>query len=210
MIVAAVFMRTFGMPRNPRYTLPNQPHHVIQRGNNRATLFKTEDDFLFFFESLRLATGRFDCQIHAYVFMTNHIHLLLTPLNEKAMGLAMGSLGLRYAYYFNRKHARTGHVFEGRYRSKVILSERYLLTCYRYIEENPVRAGLAHDPSEYRWSSYGTNALGMENPLLIRHDCFDALGPTPEFRRSAYRALFRKPIDLDAIASIRFGTSSVS
>jgi putative transposase len=193
------------MPRSPRYTIPGQPHHVIQRGNNRSPIFQAQEDFLFFLESLRSATLRHDCQIHAYVFMTNHVHLLMTPRGATSMGMAMRSVGLRYAYYFNRKHARTGSLFEGRYRSTVIDGERYLFSCYRYIEENPVRAGLTNEPSRYRWSSYHTNALGLENPLLVPHDRLIALGPTPEVRQAAYRALFQKAIDPDAVAYIRFG-----
>src|SRR5688572_22895714 len=108
------------MPRAPRHSLPGQPHHVIQRGNNRMRIFGGDEDFRFFLESLRSATVRFDCRVHAYVLMTNHVHVLLTPVNVSAIGMAMRSLGTRYARYFNRKHGRTGTLFESRYRSTVI------------------------------------------------------------------------------------------
>ena len=196
------------MPRAPRYSLADQPHHVIQRGNNRTMMFKTEDDFRFYYESLRSATTRFDCQVHAYVFMTNHVHLLMTPVDAHGIGRAMRSLGQRYVGYFNRRHGRTGTLFEGRYRSTVIDSETYLFTCYRYIEENPVRAGLTIEPSIYRWSSNRANALGEEDSVLTPHEKFVALGTSAQERQSAYRALFRREIGQEALASIRFATST--
>jgi putative transposase len=171
-------------------------------------IFDGDEDFRFFIASLRSATVRFECRVHAYVLMTNHVHVLLTPVDVNAIGRAMRSLGTRYAKYFNRKHGRTGTLFEGRYRSTVIDSDRYLFTCYRYIEENPVRAGLAREPSTYRWSSYRANALGARDSLLSPHDLFVSLGSTAADRQSAYRALFRKDIDPDAIASIRHATNS--
>jgi putative transposase len=166
-------------------------------------MFRTEDDFAFFAESLRKATRRFDCRIHAYVFMTNHVHLLLTPVDATAIGRAMQALGARYVRQFNATHARTGTLFEGRYRSAVLNSDAHLFACFRYIEENPLRAGLAHHPSAYRWSSYQANALGVEDPLLTAHEQYLALGPTPETRRSAYRALFQREIAADTLMAIR-------
>lgn len=171
-------------------------------------MFKDDDDFRFFIESLRSATLRFDCQVHAYVLMTNHIHLLMTPIDDKAIGIAMRSLGRRHVGYFNRKHGRTGTLYESRYRATIVDTEKYLFTCYRYIEENPVRAGLVSEPSTYRWSSYRANALGAEDSLLTPHELFVALGSTPEDRQSAYRALFRSEIDAGALTSIRFATNS--
>jgi putative transposase len=196
------------MARTPRYSIPGQPHHVIQRGNNRMTIFTAEDDFHFFYDSLRTSSTRFACQIHAYVFMTNHVHLLLTPPDARAMGTMMLSLGRRYAGYFNRRYARTGTLFEGRYRASVIDSDSYLLSCYRYIEENPVRAGLARDPSAYRWSSYRANALGVANTVVTQHDRFLSLGRTSNERRSAYRALFRTEIESFTVRSLRFAINS--
>ena len=196
------------MPRAPRYTLAGQPHHVVQRGNNRGLMFRGDDDFRFFFATLRSAMLRYDCRVHAYVFMTNHVHLLMSPDSATAISMAMRSLGTRYVRYFNRKHARTGTLFEGRYRSAVVDSEKYLLSCYRYIEENPLRAGMARDLSTYRWSSYRANALGAEDSLLTPHELFVALGATLEDRRSAYRALFRSDIDPDAVMAIRYAANS--
>ena len=171
-------------------------------------MFKIEDDFRFFVEVLRSTTIRFDCPVHAYVFMTNHVHLLLTPVDDKALGRAMRVLGQRYVQYFNRKHARTGTLYEGRYRATVVDTDEYLFTCYRYIEENPVRAGLTREAAEYCWSSYRANALGAEDPLVTPHHRFAALAPTPEERQLAYRTLFRSEIAPDALMSIRFATNS--
>jgi putative transposase len=208
MVDARGIRGNYGMPRPPRYSLAGQPHHVIQRGNNRDLMFRADDDFRFFFATLRSATLRYNCQVHAYVFMTNHVHLLMSPVSATAMGMAMRSLGTRYVRYFNHKYARTGTLFEGRYRSSLVDTEKYLLTCYRYIEENPLRAGMARDLSTYRWSSYRANALGAEDSLVTPHDLFVALGATLEDRRSAYRALFRKDIDPDAFVAIRYAANS--
>jgi putative transposase len=171
-------------------------------------MFGNEDDFAFFTESLRAATRHYDCRIHAYAFLTNHVHLLLTPVDARAMGMAMRALGARYVRYFNLKYDRTGTLFEGRYRATVVDTDRYLFTCYRYIEENPLRAGLASELSAYRWSSYRGNALGAEDSLLTPHDQFVALGVTAEERQSAYRALFRSEIDSEAQTAIRLATIS--
>jgi putative transposase len=169
-------------------------------------IFKVEDDFRFYFECLRSATVRFDCQVHSYVFMTNHVHILMTPADGTAMALAMRSLGRRYACYFNRRYTRTGSLFEGRYKATVVDTEKYFFICHRYIEENPVRAGMTTEPSAYRWSSYRSNALGAEDSLLTPHQLFVSLGRTPDDCQSAYRALFRGVIDPDALMSIRFAT----
>jgi putative transposase len=195
------------MARPPRYSLAGQPHHVIQRGNNRATTFHAEEDFRFYYENLRSVALRCNCLIHAYVFMTNHVHLLLTPADAGAIGVTMRSLGIRYAMYFNRRYGRTGSLYESRYRSAVVDSTRYLFTCYRYIEENPVRAGMTNEPSAYGWSSYRANALGEENVLLTQHEQFIALGRNASERQLAYRALFRNRIDQDALTTIRYATN---
>jgi putative transposase len=196
------------MARPPRICLPGQPHHVIQRGNNRSTIFASDDDFRFYYESLRSATTRFNCLVHAYVFMTNHVHLLMSPLGADSLGLTMRSLGIRYAGYFNRCHARTGALFESRYRSHVIDSDMYLFACHRYIEENPRRGGFVNELPEYPWSSYRANALGAEDPVLTPHERFVALGRSSAERQAFYRALFRDEIRADALMAIRFGTRS--
>jgi putative transposase len=191
----------------PRYTVPGQPQHVIQRGNNRAAVFSDANDHLVFAEWLADACVRHDCDIHAYVFMTNHLHLVLTPWSESAIGKVMQSVGRRYVHYFNRKQRRTGALWEGRYRATLIDSEAYLLRCYRYVELNPVRAGLVADPALYPWSSYRCNALGHDDSLVTMHELYFALGPDTESRQSAYRALFASVLDEPTMAEIRAATN---
>jgi putative transposase len=195
------------MSRLPRYAAPGQPHHVIQRGNNRTALFTVSEDYQIFSEYLLAAMFRHECLIHAYVFMTNHVHLLITPAVAGGIGKLMGSVGRRYVRYFNGRHGRTGTLWEGRYRATLIDSERYLLTCYRYIELNPVRAGLASHPGEYRWSSHAANAFGTPDPLVSPHARYLELAGNPSARRAAYQALFLSAIDRATLDAIRSATN---
>ena len=137
--------------------------------------------------------------------MTNHVHFLMTPASVGGIGYVMQAVGRKYVRYFNRMHARTGGLWEGRYRAMRIESERYLLTCYRYIELNPVRAGLVTDPSQYRWSSYGANAIGILDPLVTTHERYQALGISRAGRMTAYRALFHEVLDERTLYGIRNG-----
>ena len=163
------------MARLARYNLPGQPQHVILRGNNRSIIFVAEADYHFFIECLQKAAEQHGCAIHAYVLMTNHVHLLLTPEREDSIGKALQSLGRRYVQYFNYTQKRTGTLWEGRYKATLIDSERYLLTCYRYIELNPVRANMVEHPREYRWSSYLSHAEGKLDKLIAEHALYVAL-----------------------------------
>ena len=128
------------MPRQQRYRLPGVPQHVIQRGNNRQATFFDEGDYVRYLEDLQEATERWDCDVHAYVLMTNHVHLLMTPNQEEGIAKVMQSVGRKYVRYINGVYRRSGTLWEGRYKSSIIQSDRYLLTCYRYIELNPLRA----------------------------------------------------------------------
>jgi len=195
------------MARHPRIVLPGQPQHVIQRGNNRDVIFASEDDYLFYLEKLGAACKRFDCELHAYVLMTNHVHLLMTPQSGDGIGKVMQSLGRSYVQYFNYQYKRTGTLWEGRYKSTLLDSESYLLTCSRYIELNPVRAGMVDHPGEYRWSSYGHNALGQGNGLITPHELYLRLGKSSEERCEGYRHLFDAHIDELALADIREATN---
>ena len=132
------------MPRLSRYFVSNQPLHVIQRGNNRQPIFARKTDFQFFLDLLHDAIDRHGLAVHAYALMSNHLHLLVTPERGDSVGKALQSIGRRYVQYFNRAQGRTGTLWEGRYKATLIDSERYLLTCYRYIELNPVRAGMVN------------------------------------------------------------------
>jgi len=194
------------VPRLPRYVLPGQPQHVIQRGNNRCPIFIADEDYGCFRYYLQRACVRHGCHIHAYVFMTNHIHLLLTPDSEGSISKMMQSLGRRYVQYFNTTYQRTGTLWEGRYKSTLIDSENYLFTCSRYIELNPVRANMVSHPGEYRWSSYHANALGTQDSLVQPHQRYLALDKDASIRQAAYRDLFRVHIDEKTLVEIRQAT----
>ena len=195
------------MARLPRYVFPGQPQHVIQRGNNRTPIFVLQSDYFFFRSWLTAACKRYRCSVHAYVLMTNHVHLLITPLSASGIGKVMQSVGRRYVRYFNDTHGRTGSLWEGRYRATLVDSNRYLLACYHYIELNPVRSGQVDHPREYPWSSYRANAFGRHDPLVSPHDVYLALGGQPEHRYVAYRALFADALDEPAITRIRESTN---
>ena len=195
------------MARLPRFSAPGQPQHVIQRGNNRANLFTSAHDFLEFKELLQLALKRTGCQIHAYVLMTNHVHLLMSQPRPGSIGRVMQSVGGRYVRFFNRRIGRTGTLWEGRYRATVINSDEYLFACCRYIEENPVRAGMVSEPGAYRWSSFGANALGEEDALVTPHERYLALGHSAQSRQLAYRDLFLETFKRSALGAIRDATN---
>lgn len=196
------------MARLPRFIIPEHPQHVIVRGNNRTPIFCTEEDYRFYHEKLKQACDKHQCDVHAYVLMTNHVHLLITPNTELGLGKTMQMLGRYYVQYFNHTYQRTGTLWEGRYKATLIDSELYLLTCYRYIELNPVRAeGMADHPSGYPWSSYRYNALGQEDALVTPHAEYINLGKTPEERQSAYRALFKARIADKTLTEIREATN---
>ena len=191
------------MPRQPRFFAADQPLHVIQRGNNRCKIFGNDDDYLVFHDWLVDACHHHECLVHAYVLMTNHVHLVMTPRHAHSVGNVMQYMGRRYVPYFNRKYGRTGTLWEGRYRSTLIDSEQYLFTCLRYVELNPVRAGLVPQPSHYRWSSYPANALGWSDPLVVAHERYVALGGNAAERQAAYSALIDRVLDPHTLTMIR-------
>lgn len=191
------------MPRKPRFILPGVPQHIVQRGNNREPCFLAEEDSRRYLDDLGLVSGKFNCQIHAYVLMTNHVHLLVTSLSDTGIGQMMQALGRRYVYYINHTYKRTGTLWEGRYKASLVDSEAYLLVCMRYIELNPVRARMVKHPGEYRWSSYGANAHGAPDSLITPHSLYQALNNTAERRQRAYRELFRYHMDNEELHAIR-------
>ena len=196
------------MARLPRYVVPGQPQHVIQRGNNRSALFIATEDYLYFRDCLVDACARHACEVHAYVFMTNHVHLVLTPHTATGMSKVMQSVGCRYARYFNVAYRRTGTLWEGRYRATIIETQPYLLQCYRYVELNPVRAGMVRHPTEYLWSSHRANALGVADPLASPHAAYRALAADDAGRQAVYRALFATAMDRSALDAIRDATNN--
>ncbi|MFQ5882099.1 MAG: transposase [Candidatus Methylomirabilales bacterium] len=174
------------MARSPRITIPALPHHIIQRGNNRQAIFLEDDDYRFYLECLRHAKGKCSCRIYAYVLMTNHVHVLVEPARERDLGRFMQSVGRRYVRDINQKYGRSGTLWEGRFKSAVVSRDEYLIVCSRYIELNPVRAGLVKHPGEYRWSSYRNRALGIADELLDEDPWYAGLGRSPMEKQKAY------------------------
>jgi len=195
------------MPRRARLSIPGIPWHIIQRGNNRSVCFHAEQDFQFYLHYLQEFSVKFGCAIHAYVLMTNHVHLLLTPQRPDSASLLMKHLGQRYVQYINRTYQRSGTLWEGRFRSCLTQTEDYVLACYRYIELNPVRAAMVNRPQDYRWSSYHSNALGKASSLIVPHEEYLLIDREQESRLEAYRTLFKAPLDEEIVGQIRNATN---
>lgn len=191
------------MPRKPRFFLPDVPVHMIVRGNSRNVVFAEEDDYAAYLDWLKEGAERYDCRIHAYTLMSNHVHLLCSASEPSHLSKLPQHVGRRYVPYFNHKYGRSGTLWEGRFKASSIDSERYLLTCYRYIELNPVRAGMVKKPDDYRWSSYRANALGAANPLLTPHALYRSLGNNREQQAKRYRESFKEVLDKELIDDIR-------
>ena len=191
------------MPRKPRMYLAGIPFHVIQRGNNRNDCFYAEKDYSIYLDCLRDACYRYRVAVHAYVLMTNHVHLLLTPENSDGISRVMQSLGRRFVQCVNIRYGRTGTLWEGRHKGSAVDSERYFLTCMRYIELNPVRAGIVGHPAGYRWSSYRANAMSGTDALITPHDVYLSMGCDPADRLAAYHRLFEQHIHNDDLERIR-------
>lgn len=193
------------MARQPRLVIAHQPHHLIQRGNNRQPIFIETADYQAYLTWLREGSKRFGVAIHAYVLMSNHVHLLASPQDADGLAKLMQWLGRAYVPWFNRKYSRTGGLWEGRFRTSVVDSEAYLLICSRYIELNPVRAGLAGQPQDYPWSSYAHH-IGLKiDPLITEHALFWALGNTPFEREAAYKSLFEQALSQADLAVVGQG-----
>jgi len=194
------------MARLPRIVVAKQPLHIIQCGNNRHVVFFADDDYRRYLADLEVAARRYECVVHAYVLMTNHVHVLVTPEDAEGPSRMMQAVGRRYVRYVNKTYRRTGTLWEGRFKSGLIDSDAYLLTCSRYIEMNPVRAGMVQHPREYRWSSYRHNAYGATDTVLSGHQLYRSLGASPEERQVTYRGLFKGALDDTVLMAIRSGT----
>ncbi len=195
------------MPRRARLRAAGIALHVIQRGNNRAACFHAHDDYAYYIEHLDRFARRFRCAIHAYVLMTNHVHLLLTPEEADSASMLMKYLGQHYVQHVNQRYGRTGTLWEGRFKSCLAQSQTYVLACYRYIELNPVRAGMVAHPGQYRWSSYRANAEGAALAMLTPHSEYLALGASSASRRDTYRALIGEGADPTMTGAIRESTN---
>ena len=176
------------MPRKPRLVIPSYPHHVIQRGNNRQAVFFSEDDYRYYLNCLYKAKLKGSSKIYAYVLMTNHVHLLVEPASLVGLGEFMQSVGRRYVRYINDTYQRSGTLWEGRYKSAIVSRDEYLMMCGRYIEMNPVRAGIVQVVGEYEWSSYRFRAMGQSDRLLDEDPWIVGLGKNLHERCGAYKA----------------------
>ncbi|MGS2716809.1 transposase [Eionea flava] len=191
------------MPRRPRFCPAGIPQHIIQRGNNRQACFASNQDMAAYAHWLHEASKKYKVSIHAWVFMTNHVHLLVTPETEQGVSKMMQYLGRYYVRYFNHTYQRSGTLWEGRFKSCLIEKGRYFLNCQRYIELNPVRASMVDDPADYFWSSYRANAFGKKIKLLSPHDLYLSLGETDKERQTNYRDLFKCQLPSNLIDDIR-------
>ena len=189
------------MPRRSRLILPGIPLHIIQRGNNRQACFYADEDYLAYLEWLGEYAKKSRCTVHAYVLMTNHVHLLVTPQDKSGAGELMKRLGQRYVQYINRTYRRSGTLWEGRHKSSLVQSDRYFLTCSRYIELNPVAANMVNRSEQYKWSSYLNNAWGRAG-MLVPHKEYLRLGGNAGDRQYAYRELFRFSLSTTDIHTI--------
>jgi putative transposase len=195
------------MPRRHRILLDDVPLHIVQRGHNREPCFFAEEDYHTYLHWLGEALREHEAALHAYVLMTNHVHLLLTPRRADRVPRLVISLGRRYVQYINRSYRRTGTLWDSRYKSSVVQAETYFLLCQRYIELNPVRAAMVDDPAHYRWSSYRVLALGEASSIVTPHPLYLALAAEPAQRQAAYRGLFKAQLEAPAIDDIRLALS---
>lgn len=185
------------MARLPRLAVPGYPHHLIQRGNNRQAIFAATADYETLLSMLDENARKFEVELHAYVLMTNHFHLLATPATQEGLPLLMQAVGRRYVRYFNQRQGRTGTLWEGRYRSTLIQADRYLLACMVYIDLNPVRAGLVAAAEGYPWSSHGHYAGLRTDRLITPHPLYWSLGNTPFAREAAYSEMVAAGVTAD-------------
>lgn len=195
------------MARQPRFALSGQPQHIIQKGNNRKVIFNSDRDYRFYLDKLEEKSREHQLEIHAYVLMPNHTHILATPKHEDGISKVLQSLGRCYAQYYNYIHNRTGTLFEGRYKATLVDSETYLLDCYRYIELNPVRSGLVMCPTEYGWSSHRFNALGLEDNVITPHMKFLELSVNDSDCFNEYRKISSYPLDINVVDEISEATN---
>jgi putative transposase len=191
------------MARGPRVCFPGLTQHVVQRGNNRGPVFRDEGDYRVFLELLRRESVRRAIAVHAYALMSNHFHLMATPVDRSGLSKMMQAVGRSYVPLFNWRYQRTGGLWEGRYRSFAIESEAYWFTCLRYVELNPVRAGLVSSPEMYRWSSARAHVSGLPDPLVTDHVLYLRLGSTTDERQQAWRAICQAGMPDHELAQVR-------
>lgn len=191
------------MPRQPRLVVPEYPHHVILRGNNKSAIFYNDTNRRFFIECLKETKEKTKSTIYAYCLMINHVHLLIVPSTEKSLGNMIQSLGRRYVQYINKLHKRTGTLWEGRFKSSLVSKDEYLLTCSRYVELNPVRAKMVKHPKDFPWSSYNFKAEGKQDELLDNDPVYMGLGKTPKERQTNYKEWIERSVPDEELSLIR-------
>jgi putative transposase len=195
------------MPRVPRLSLPGVPLHVVQRGNNRQTVFFHQSGYSFYLDKLFESANRYGVSVHAFVCMTNHVHILATPVEKDGISQMMQRLGSLYTASANALYDRTGSLWEGRFKSSLIDSDRYCLACYRYIELNPVRAGMVQHPGDYNWSSYQSNALGDSTYPVTPHPEWLALDKTRKLCQKRYADLVNEQLSPELLDPVRYGVN---
>ncbi|MGD8580885.1 MAG: transposase, partial [Lysobacterales bacterium] len=191
------------MPRRTRFCPAGYPVHLIQRGNNRQAIFTCDADLAAYAHWLAEGAEQFGVSVHGWAFMSNHVHLLATPSHHESLSRLMQFLGRLYVRHFNHTYARSGTLFEGRFRTSVVQEDRYLLTCLRYIELNPVRAGMVREPGAYRWSSFRAHAFGIRARLWSPHDLYLQLGNNENQRQHAWRELINENLGIELMAKVR-------
>lgn len=196
------------MPRKPRFFLSHAPNHVVQRGRNRDAVFFESTDYYFYLDKLREALDKYQVCLHAYVLMTNHVHLLMSSINETGISQVMQYVGRYYVPYINHKYGYSGSLWEGRFKSSLVDSEAYLLACMRYIELNPVRAGMVDAPANYLHSSYHANALGCQDALITPHAEFLKLSDDAVTRQAFYAELCQQPLSNEVMTELKSGYRS--
>jgi REP-associated tyrosine transposase len=195
--------KEIAMPRKPRFYLPDIPVHVVQRGHSREPVFFEDCNYKAYLHWFLEAVERYNCDVHAFVLMTNHIHFLMTPKNKDSISRVMQYVGRYYVPYINSHYGTSGTIWEGRYKANLVQKEDYLLSCMRYIELNPVTASMVAHPQDYPWSSYHANAEGKNLKLVTCHPIYNDLGSTKKERLKSYRELFKAHINPDEIKIIQ-------
>lgn len=182
------------MPRRARLKIPGVTVHLIQRAAAGQACFFKDADYRFYLDSLAELAARFNCAIHAYALLENEVHILATPKDADGVSWLMKHLSQRYVQYVNQTYERTGSLWEGRFRSSLLQGAEYIIACYRFIEQAPVRAGLCTQARQYPWSSYRCNAENKANALIVPHKLYQKLAADPPARSLAYRALCKVPL----------------
>ena len=191
------------MPRKPRFNLPGYTQHVFQRGNRNKPCFLNDRDLRFYLKCLQLGCVKYQCALHTYVLMLDHVHMLVTPKVARGVSRLMQAVGRNYVRYFNSRYGKTGALWQGRYKSSLVQDDQYFLRCSLYIEMSPVRAGIAIRPGDYVWSSYRSNALGEKSEVVTPHDSYLALSGQRSKRIVSYRKLFEDESDQAQVNEVR-------